>query len=177
MLIFFTYCSCNPTFAQVYSCVVGDYFVGGYNKFAKINMVTKQCEQIDTIPEPNGPIKAAASFSIGSKLYVVAGMTGTIGVLKSTWVYETGISTGIKQVDVLQNINIYPNPAGNLVTLTNLSNNSAVNITDLAGKQVYSTIANTTELSINTASFANGVYLVNVTNNGVVAIKKLVISK
>ncbi|MBX2909425.1 MAG: SBBP repeat-containing protein [Chitinophagales bacterium] len=72
---------------------------------------------------------------------------------------------------------IYPNPASNVVTLTNLLNNTSVNITDLAGKQVYSTTANSTELSINTSGFANGVYLVNVTNNGAVATKKLVINK
>lgn len=43
---------------------------------------------------------------------------------------------------------------------SNLSNNSTVNITDLAGKQVYSATENSTEFNINTSGFANGVYLV-----------------
>ncbi|HRN95143.1 MAG TPA: T9SS type A sorting domain-containing protein, partial [Chitinophagales bacterium] len=87
----------------------------------------------------------------------------------------TGSSTGISDISKTD-FSIHPNPASNIVTLTNLSNNTSVSITDLAGKQIYSTIANTTELSINTGGFANGVYLVNVSTAGNMVNKKLIIN-
>lgn len=87
----------------------------------------------------------------------------------------TGSSTGISDISKTD-FSIHPNPASNIVTLTNLSNNTSVSITDLAGKQIYSTIANTTELSINTSGFANGVYLVNVSTAGNMVNKKLIIN-
>ncbi|MBX7203678.1 MAG: T9SS type A sorting domain-containing protein [Bacteroidia bacterium] len=88
----------------------------------------------------------------------------------------TGGSTGISDINKTD-FSIYPNPAGNLVTLSKLPNNTFVNITDLAGKHVYSAITNTKELYINTSGFSNGVYLVQIANNGAVATKKLIVNK
>lgn len=86
-------------------------------------------------------------------------------------------STGIAYFNKSLSVSIHPNPANTSFVISNVPNQSIITITDLVGKQVYSTTANSTELSINTSGFANGVYLVNVTNNGAVVTKKLVINK
>ncbi|MBX2909424.1 MAG: T9SS type A sorting domain-containing protein [Chitinophagales bacterium] len=102
---------------------------------------------------------------------------GTAASARFVRVYSLDNNVGIDKNYFNTKFTITPNPASSYITLTNLLNNTSITITDLAGKQVYSATANTTELSINTSGFANGVYFVNVSNNGAVATKKLVINK
>ncbi len=72
---------------------------------------------------------------------------------------------------------IYPNPANNFVSVKNIPSGSVVNITDITGKTVYrSAVANVQE-TINTETFVNGIYFIQIENNGSIANKKLVISK
>lgn len=72
---------------------------------------------------------------------------------------------------------IYPNPANEIVTITNLPNGSTLRILDVTGKVVYSSVINNEQTTISTTEFVNGVYIIQVTNNGAVATRKLVVNK
>ena len=65
------------------------------------------------------------------------------------------------------------------VTITAENASVVVVLTDVSGKAVYSnnlgTVNGMKNLNINTANFANGIYMVNVTSNGTVTTQKLVV--
>lgn len=90
-----------------------------------------------------------------------------------------------KITNEFSSFSVFPNPANDKVSVDfSLKNEASVKIsvTDLSGKEIYasnlgSKAASNHSVSINTANFANGVYVVNfITNNGV-ATEKLVINK
>lgn len=81
-------------------------------------------------------------------------------------------------------MNVYPNPANANTTVSFELNNEAevaVNVTDLAGKVVFSqnlgTVAGAQNVTMNTESLTNGVYMVNLSVNGTVSTQKLVVRK
>ncbi|MFT3920340.1 T9SS type A sorting domain-containing protein [Cloacibacterium sp.] len=91
------------------------------------------------------------------------------GIYKTTGLSSTLSTTNVKQ----NSFALYPNPAKDFVTLNNLTKGSEVSIIDMNGKLLFKTKAADTVLTINTSSFANGVYLVKVNNN----VSKLVVAK
>ena len=72
---------------------------------------------------------------------------------------------------------VFPNPARENITVSNMPVGARVNITDLTGKQVYSSVIQNEQIIINVANFTGGVYIVQVINNGTVAGRKLIVSK
>ncbi len=95
------------------------------------------------------------------------------------------VGLGITENEAFSSFSVYPNPAAENVAIDYaLKNESKVNvsISDLSGKVVYtsnlgSKTAGSHNLSVNTTSFANGIYVVNfATTNGIVT-EKLVIRK
>ncbi|KXK43713.1 MAG: hypothetical protein UZ11_BCD004000491, partial [Bacteroidetes bacterium OLB11] len=72
---------------------------------------------------------------------------------------------------------IYPNPAADFVTVTNIPNGSTIKITDITGKTVYSSVINNEKTTIGTTDFVNGVYIIQVTNNGAITTRKLIVNK
>ena len=95
------------------------------------------------------------------------------------YIYSTDFNgpTSVLEHSEQEKITCYPNPAKDIVTIGNVPSASTVNITDITGRIVYSTKTNNDEITINTSEFVNGVYIIQVENNGSVANKKLVISK
>lgn len=181
----------NPYPHGLYTDVLGNSYIAGFNYIMKIaangdSLWTKQI--INAGGSNSGAECRGVDFDANGNCYVAGRFIenttfGNISITPYgdrdafvTKLDNTGNEVGIKDA-VKNNFSIYPNPASEFVTLTNLSNSTSVSITDLAGKQVYSTTANATELSINTSGFANGVYLVNIGNNGSVATKKLIVNK
>lgn len=76
-------------------------------------------------------------------------------------------------------VELYPNPAGEFVTITNLPDGSAIKVTDVTGKVVAETaeLITTNETTISTENFVNGIYIVHIEHNGRTASKKLVVNK
>src|SRR5690606_5740863 len=73
---------------------------------------------------------------------------------------------------------LYPNPAKDFVTITNLPHGEIQMIVfDINGKVIVSKIVNTETARIDTSNFSNGVYLLRINYNGNVAHKKLVVNK
>jgi uncharacterized delta-60 repeat protein len=72
---------------------------------------------------------------------------------------------------------IFPNPANDFVTVSNLPKGSAVSILDITGKVIYNSTIKDEKTRINTTDFVNGVYILQVSNNGSIATTKLVVNK
>jgi hypothetical protein len=89
------------------------------------------------------------------------------------------IATGIKNYDYSSVIKVYPNPAHDFINvdLNGLDKlETTVDIKDVLGQTVYQTKALNQHLTINTASFSYGVYMVNIIqNNKTIAVKKVVV--
>jgi hypothetical protein len=87
--------------------------------------------------------------------------------------------TGIKENSLLNNITLQPNPASTYITLSNVVEGTSVNVMDVTGKVVISSsvIDGEKTMTIETSNLSNGVYMIQLKNNGAVAHKKLIISK
>lgn len=73
---------------------------------------------------------------------------------------------------------LYPNPAKDLMTITNLPyGETRIIVFDITGKVIVSKFTNAETTSINTTTFSNGVYLMRLNHNGEIVHKKLVVSK
>lgn len=92
---------------------------------------------------------------------------------------ETGTgSTGIFENSSATSINLFPNPADNHFTIALGSSNQKVevNIADITGKIIYSTIARETQrIEVNTEDFKKGIYIVQIQSADFIGTKRLVI--
>lgn len=78
--------------------------------------------------------------------------------------------------NIFSSLTVYPNPASEMVTIGNLPIGSTLTITNITGKVVYNSLIDNEQTTINTSNYVNGVYILQVSNNGIVATKKLVIN-
>lgn len=125
---------------------------------------------------------------------------GTVGGIKSSDLTTIGLADpnalmirlsptstlGTSEIDADPfGLSVYPNPANDKVNVSYSLTNDAnveVTVTDLAGKVVYtanagSNAAGTHALTINTAAFNNGIYMVMFKANNEVSTQKIVIRK
>ncbi len=86
--------------------------------------------------------------------------------------------TGVEESEVLREILVYPNPASTYFTLSNVVEGTSINIIDVTGKVVVSNLVidGDNTITIETSNLSNGIYNIQLKNNGAVAQKKLVIS-
>ncbi|MDG1842490.1 MAG: T9SS type A sorting domain-containing protein [Crocinitomicaceae bacterium] len=107
-----------------------------------------------------------------------------------TWYYSTTTTmvrmnfqdySSINDVENNFGLSVYPNPSSNETTISFVADNEDVSIviTDMSGKEVYSSVSSsvsgTAKVSVNTAEFNSGVYVVKLTSNNSVAIKNLIV--
>ena len=107
-------------------------------------------------------------------------MNDSIGyAITSGFVYKTNINdidgdTGYT-VNGNQNLSIYPNPTkDNLTIETNTNTNQKLEITNLIGQTVNTTIINNKKATINTSAFANGVYILKLSSDKETVVRKFV---
>lgn len=86
-------------------------------------------------------------------------------------------SLSINTPTVESTIELYPNPANDVVTISGLQNGDSVHLSDIMGKTVYTAISNEQSNTIDTRDFPTGIYLLRVETNGTTNIKKLMINK
>src|SRR6185369_14532526 len=81
----------------------------------------------------------------------------------------------------LYNLNVYPNPASNSITVmlnSESSSTATMEITNLMGQTVYANqIQPENANTINTEKFENGIYMLRVTEDGQVFNKKFIIER
>jgi len=72
---------------------------------------------------------------------------------------------------------LFPNPAKESITIGNLPVGSSIDIFDITGRKVYGSISNAEQITLTASNFENGIYIVQVTTNGAVTSRKLVVNK
>ena len=73
--------------------------------------------------------------------------------------------TAVPAMQKDETISIYPNPAQTELTITGLSTNSQISITDVAGKTVYTDQASSSAtVKVDVRSLTAGIYFVNIQN-------------
>ena len=70
---------------------------------------------------------------------------------------------------------LYPNPAQDLIWLSDVDKNTEVCLMDLHGRVVYSTIAQNSAIALDVSHFERGIYLVQVKSASGIATKKIVL--
>jgi hypothetical protein len=86
-------------------------------------------------------------------------------------------TAGIQVEDEDQTFTIYPNPAQNSISISDLTLGAEISILDLSGKVIFNTKVNSNQLTINTEDFTNGLYLIHVNHSGTTSTKKLIVNK
>lgn len=126
------------------------------------------------------------SFS-GNKIYIQPdGKIMVVGVANGNKVfiarYYNDINTSIKNESTAKQINVqvYPNPASNFLTVacTEMNNDVVVTITDISGKIHYKNTASQIHtLQVDTHDFSEGLYFVQIQTENIIQTKKIFISK
>ena len=85
----------------------------------------------------------------------------------------------IEEVNVVSNINLFPNPAQNSVWIESelIEANATITITSQTGKVVLNkTIANiSNRINLNIKDLANGIYMLSINNNNTIETQKLIV--
>lgn len=84
---------------------------------------------------------------------------------------------GLDDVEFIEPILVYPNPASQSFTIANAAIGSKILVYDISGKIVFEDTNSTDKTTINSSNFVNGVYFINVEQNGIRSTHKIVISK
>ena len=122
-----------------------------------------------------------ASYSVGQVVYTTA--TGTNGSVAQgvQQPYEISTTVGIKETAINLEMNVYPNPTTNYLTLkvdasTSLSNQQlSYQVIDLQGKVIKNKKVSSTTTSINVESLPKAIYFINVTkDNQTIKIFKII---
>ena len=92
-----------------------------------------------------------------------------------TLIAEFDIEDFVEELDGSM-INLFPNPASEVFTITASSNINAVVITDITGKVVFNDLVNNTEMVIRN-QFETGVYIVRIYTEEGVSVRKLQINR
>jgi len=114
---------------------------------------------------PNEPISAL--LVSGSYLYA-----GT-GYHSGVWKRSLSEIMGITELDKLNDIDIYPNPATDLLYIE-FSPNSEIQILNIEGQIIKNLISAENNTTFDISAFARGMYFVKVKNENGIAVKKLV---
>lgn len=100
---------------------------------------------------------------------------GVIHSKDSLYVLGSG-TTSIANYNSELSISLYPNPAKEFVTISNIPVGSTIKVLDITGKEVYSTVNTSEQATFNTENFVTGIYIVRIENNGSISNKKLLIN-
>jgi photosystem II stability/assembly factor-like uncharacterized protein len=101
---------------------------------------------------------------------------GVIHSKDSLYITDSG-TTSIASLNSGPSISLYPNPANEFVTLSNVPVGSTINMLDITGKVVYNVSVKHENTRINTVPFTNGIYTLQIESNGVISTKKMVVGR
>ena len=96
-----------------------------------------------------------------------------------------GISAGIEEVSLFENVMIYPNPTqGNATLEVTLLNDSKINVSifDISGKEIINVLngnlnAGENQLELNTTNLSNGIYYTKISGENTIKTIKFIVSK
>lgn len=121
----------------------------------------------------------AASYTVNptaNATYTVAATAANSCTNAITFIQNVSICTGLNETEQVEEFNIYPNPTSGQVNLSFTSDElRIIEIIDLLGKKVYSTISFKQDLLIDATSFNKGIYFINILNDNFKTSKKLIV--
>jgi hypothetical protein len=94
-----------------------------------------------------------------------------------TVVIDPTLPAGTTNVSNEMHVNLFPNPANGLFTISTSSMTSAIVITDATGRQVFSVQPTSLQIQIDAGAFAKGMYFVTIHSESGVITKPLVIAE
>jgi len=105
-------------------------------------------------------------------------VTNTLCGVSDTSLCVNHTITSVYENLEMNNINVYPNPANTIVTVSNTKAGSTLSIVDVTGKVVFQTQITNSTTELNVSELVSGIYFIQLTEKGsVVGTKKLVITK
>ncbi|MBS1589254.1 MAG: T9SS type A sorting domain-containing protein [Bacteroidetes bacterium] len=122
------------------------------------------------------PIVKFTNIGTYSVKLVVSNAAGTDSIIKSNYITITNNSTAISNIDVSEQIALYPNPAKTTVQISETFKGGNLILTDLVGKVCLKldAIASST---LDISSLQNGVYIVTILQEGQRFAGKLVVTR
>jgi hypothetical protein len=93
------------------------------------------------------------------------------GVTNQDWIVTVSINNLVENKDI-NKLNIYPNPASDIVIIEN-AENSKISIINMLGQVVFSQTLINNNIKLNVSQIPNGTYLIRIENNNEVITKKL----
>lgn len=79
-------------------------------------------------------------------------------------------------VNAVNLVQLFPNPSHGFVSIVNIPADSEIRLLDITGKMVFRELVRSSQLILNTAGFADGVYNVQIETNGTTTCHKLMVS-
>jgi hypothetical protein len=109
---------------------------------------------------------------------VKSNFNGTVFVVRNREEYSCGQrqTVGVASIEESK-LNVYPNPATSKIMVETAWDNANISITDLLGKQVYFLKNASSKTVVETSSFSNGIYFVQIESNAKKTTQRLVINK
>ena len=95
--------------------------------------------------------------------------------------FQTNAVAGLEEVENAIAMNVYPNPASDVVNVEFTGNNGnySVSLLDLQGRVIYTTVSNNVvgnqTITVPVSAVASGSYIVKVSGNGVSKVQNVVI--
>jgi N-acetylneuraminic acid mutarotase len=120
--------------------------------------------------------QSVAAFTIGTKIYVGVGYDN--GNANDFWEYcDTCTDVGIKESGLLQNVQVYPNPASDVIYMYNLPTdiNATVTLSTITGQVVQS--EKLSQNKINVSALNNGIYFLKIETKNGSAVKKVIVQR
>ena len=81
-------------------------------------------------------------------------------------------TTGINEVDYQNGFKVFPNPSNDVLNIQSGSVINKIDIENLVGQRIYSSLYNEKNVILDISNFASGVYFIRINNNFVRKIVK-----
>jgi hypothetical protein len=115
-------------------------------------------------------LRAIAMNTNGDYFAATEGTNNTNGRKFHTTI--AGNSTGINKAQAI-NFGLYPNPATGLVIISGVNADALIEVTDVSGKAIVSTVATADKQTLDLSNLANGMYYVQVKTADGLGVQKL----
>jgi membrane-associated protease RseP (regulator of RpoE activity) len=95
-------------------------------------------------------------------------------------IFDGGPATSVQTIDASTQVSLYPNPANDLVNIiTRGKEFNVMNVYDVLGHVVYTTKLNQAinNYDLNTSSFSQGIYQVQLSGENISVMKSIIIQK
>lgn len=141
------------------------------NECWKLDYLTKTWES--TISLPALGRRGGISFNDQSSIYYTTGLGDSGRRFVETWKFEN--PTSINEIQIIDDVNIYPNPANNRLNVWMSIASGEYELIDLKGKQVMHGTFNTDQLIISVQGLEAGFYFLSLRSKNLRIIKKITI--